>query len=186
MAKKAYMTHRPEEAPKTTEAEEIEEHIGIKPEEVMTEWKAREFVQYSRPKSWYTLLLAIAGILVVYSIIVANYLFTIIIVMLAIIINTLTRKEPQLINVAITTKGIKINEKLYTFDEDLASFWILYNPPDLKTLNFSRQQRFLPEITIQLESQNPLKIRELLLDHLTEDVEKEEHAADKVARRFGF
>jgi len=184
MAKKAYMTHRPEEAPKTIEPGE--EHVGIKPEEVLMEWKAKEFIQYPRHKSWYIFLLVLAGILVVYSIIVTNYLFAIIVVMLAIIINTLTRKEPQILNIAITTKGIKINEKLYTFDEDLASFWILYNPPDLKTLNFSRQQRFLPELTIQLENQNPLKIRELLLDHLTEDVEKEEHVADKVARKFGF
>ncbi len=184
MAKKAYMTHRPEETPKTIE--EGEEHVGIKPEEVMMEWKAREFIQYPRPKSWYILLLVIAAALIVYSIIVANYLFAIIIVMLTVIINTLTKKEPQLLHVAIATKGIKINEKLYTFDEDLASFWVLYNPPDLKTLNFSRQQRFLPELTVQLENQNPLKTREILLDHLTEDVEKEEHAADKVARRFGF
>jgi hypothetical protein len=184
MPKKVYIVTHPEAVPKKIEPGE--EYVELKPEEILMEWKAREFIQYPRHKSWYILLLVISGILVIYSIIVTNYLFAIIVVMLAIVINTLTRKEPQMLNIAITTKGVKIDEKLYTYDDDLASFWILYNPPDLKTLNFSRKQRIAPDLVIQLENQNPLKVRELLLDHLTEDVEKEEHPVDKIARRFGL
>lgn len=181
MPEKTYTTDNP---PK--EVDDINEYTEIRQEEILMEWEAPEFIQYPRPKSWYISLLILAVALIIYSIITANYLLAIIIVILAVVINSLTRKEPENLKVAVTKKGIKINEKLYTFESDLGSFWVLYNPPDLKTINFARQQRFLPEISIQLERQNPLKIREFLLDYLSEDVEKEEHMADRVSRRLGF
>ncbi|NQU99784.1 MAG: hypothetical protein HQ538_03520 [Parcubacteria group bacterium] len=181
MPEKTYLTEKP---PK--KFDEDENYVEIKPEEVLMEWSAPEFVQYSKPKSWYISLLIIAIALIVCSIITSNFLLTIIVIFLAIIVNSLTRKKPKQLDVAITKKGVKVNEKLYTFTDDLGSFWILYDPPDLKILNFKRQQRFLPEISIQLEKQNPLKIREFLLEYLEEEMEKEEHMADRVSRRIGF
>ena len=150
------------------------------------QWTAPEYKQYDRPKSWYLALLLIAGGLIVYSLITANYLLVIITVILAVIVNSITRNNPKDLDIAVTTKGVKIGEKLYTFTEDLNSFWILYDPPELKTLNFKRQQRFMPEISIQLEKQNPLKLREFLLEYLEEEIEKEEHMADQISRKLGF
>jgi hypothetical protein len=178
---KSYLTNNP---PK--ELDGNENYIEIKPEEVLMEWKAPEYKQYDRSRTWYISLLLIAGGLIVYSLITANYLLVIITIILAVIMNSLTRKSPNELNMAVTKKGIKINDKLYTFTEDLESFWILYSPPDLKTLNFKRQQRFIPELSVQLENQNPLKIREFLLEYLEEDIEKEEHMADQISRRLGF
>lgn len=181
MPDKAYITTKP-----IKDRKEDEEFVEIAPEQVLMEWKAREFIQYPRSKSWYIAVLIIAALLVVYAVITSNYLLAIIVVMLAVVVNTLTRKKPTELDVAITTKGVMVNSLLYTYDGDLSSFWILYNPPDLKTLNFSRLQKITPELTIQLESQNPLKVRELLLDHLEENVEKEEHLADRFSRKIGF
>ena len=181
MPEKSYLTDNP---PK--KFEEDENYIEIKPEEVLMEWSAPEYKQYERPKSWYITLLLIAGGLILYSLITANYLLIIITIILAVIVNSLTRKKPNELDIAVTNKGVKIGEKLYTFAEDLDLFWILYDPPDLKTLNFKRQQRFMPEIAIQLEKQNPLKIREFLLEHLEEEIEKEEHMADQISRKIGF
>ena len=184
MPKKTYITSHPEAASKP--ATPGEEYIELKPEEILMEWKAREFIQYPKPKTWYIALLAITAIFIIYSIVVANYLLAISVVILAIVVNTIARRKPQILNLAITRKGFKVNDKLYTYDDDLASFWILYDPPDLKTLNFSRKQRISPDLCFQLENQNPIKVRELLLDYLTEDVEKEEHITDKAARKLGF
>ncbi len=181
MPEKSYLTDNP---PKNFN--ENEKYIEIKPEEVLMQWKALEFKQYDRPKSWYISLLLIAGGLIIYSLLTANYLLIIITIILAVIINSLTRKNPETLDIAITSKGIKVNEKLYTFTEDLESFWILYDPPELKTLNFKRQQRFIPELSIQLEKQNPLKIREFLLEYLEEEIEREEHMADQISRKLGF
>jgi hypothetical protein len=181
MPEKSYLTENP---PK--KFNEDENYVEIKPEEVLMQWNAPEYKQYDRPKSWYLILLLIAGILIVISLITANYLLVIITVILAVIVNSITRNDPKDLDIAVTKKGVKIGEKLYTFAEDLNSFWILYNPPELKTLNFKRQQRFMPEISIQLEKQNPLKIREFLLEYLEEEIEREEHMADQISRRIGF
>lgn len=181
MPEKSYLTEKP---PK--KLEEDEDYTEIKPEEVLMEWKAPEYKQYDRSNNWFIGLLIIAAGLIVYSLITANYLLIIITVILAVIVNSLTHKKPNTLDIAVTKKGVKIDEKLYTFAEDLDTFWILYDPPELKTLNFKRQQRFMPEISIQLEKQNPLKIREFLLEYLDEETDKEEHMADKMSRKIGF
>ena len=42
---------------------------------------------------------------------------------------------------------------------------------------------FRPSVTISLENQNPLEIRQILLEYLTEDVDKEnESVSDGVSR----
>lgn len=181
MPQKAYLKDSP---PVEKEKDVDYEEIGS--EEVIMKWEAPEFEQFDRPKSWYIILLIVAILLIVYALITANYLLAIIVVMLAIVINTLTRKKPDILNMAITQKGVLISNNLYTFEEDLDTFWVLYNPPDLKTLNFTRQQRFMPQVTVQLNNANPLKVREILLEYLEEDVEREEHVADKISRRLGF
>lgn len=181
MPEKAYLKDNP---PKERDEDADYEEIGS--EEVLMKWEAPEFLQFDRPKSWYIILLVVAILLIIYSLISRNFLLAIIVVMLAIVINTLTRKKPDMLDVAITQKGVLVNNNLYTFEEDLETFWVLYSPPDLKTLNFTRQQRFMPQITIQLDNANPLKVREILLEFLEEDVEREEHVADKISRRLGF
>lgn len=181
MPQKVFLTDNP---PKKMNDDDDYEEVGS--EEILMKWEAPEFIQFDRPKSWYIILLGVAILLVIYSLITKNFLLAIIVVMLAIVINTLTRKKPDTLKVAVTQKGVLINDNLYTFEEDLDTFWILYSPPDLKTLNFGRRQRFAPQITIQLNNANPLKVRELLLEYLEEDVEREEHVADRVSRRLGF
>ncbi|MEW6408422.1 MAG: hypothetical protein AB1465_07105 [Patescibacteria group bacterium] len=184
MPKKVIYTHHPD-ITRPPEGEEEEHHI-MTPEEIKMEWYAPEYQQYERHPAWFLFLGIIAGILTIYALIVGNFLFAIIIVMLAIIINMLSRRQPENLHLAITRHGFKVNDKLYTFEDDLASFWILYRPPHLKTLNLQRKQNILPTLTFQLSDENPLKIRELLLDHLPEDIEKEEHYADKIARQMKF
>lgn len=184
MAKKVIVTPHPD-ITRAPEGEEDEYHI-MTPEEIRMEWFAPEYQQHERHPVWFIYLGIIAAILTIYALVVGNYLFAIIVVMLAIIINMLARKEPETLHLAITRHGFKVNEKLYTYEDDLESFWILYRPPHLKTLNFQRKQRILPTLTFQLADQNPLKVREILLDYLPEDINKEEHYADKLARQLKF
>lgn len=184
MPKKIILTHHPD-ITRAPEGEEHEHHV-MTPQEIQMEWYAYEYQKHERHPAWFLFLAIISGALIVYSIIVGNYLFAIIIVMLAIIINMYARREPEKLHLAITRHGFKVNDNLYTYEDDLSSFWILYRPPHLKTLNFSRKHAILPSLSFQLDDQNPLKIRELLLDHLPEDAMREEHFADKAARQLKF
>lgn len=173
----------PEEEKYEKEGEKV---TKIHPEDIEMEWEAPEYVVSERHPYWHFATLIIAGLLILYSLFTRNFLFVIIIVMFVIIYDIYGRRKPQLLNIAITKQGLKVNDKLYTFEDDLNSFWIFYRPPELKTLNFSRKQRFFPDLSFQLEKQNPLKVRELLLKYLPEDIEKEEHFMDKFARKIGI
>jgi len=153
--------------------------------EVLMSWQAQEYKKYELDpyKMGVVILASIA--LIIYAVVTANYLFALIIIMAMVVLQIFSKKEPAAIGIEITKAGIRVEDKTYTFEDELRSFWILYNPPDVKVLNFDRQQALLPNLAIQLEDHNPLKIREMLLRYLPEDVEKEEHFSERVARKIG-
>lgn len=154
--------------------------------ETLFHWQTKEFQKYTFENSKLVLLIVAGIALFIYAILAANYLFMVFIIMATVVIYIYDKKEPADINVYITKEGIIVGDKELTYEEDLKSFWILYNLPDVKTLNFERQQMLLPNVSLQLEETNPLKIREALLRYLPEDMEKEEHFSEKAARRLGI
>lgn len=165
----------------------IEERVKEAQREVtLFSWEAAEFKK-SEFDPWKIGVLAAIGIIVIiYAVFTLNYLFALIIIMAAVILQIFIKKEPAKVNIAITTQGIRIDNNFFSYENDLRSFWILYNPPQIKTLNFDRKQALLPGLTLQIEDQNPIKIREELLRFLPEDINKEEGVAEKTARRLGI
>ena len=159
---------------------------GAQKDDVLMEWKTPEFVQYNRSPAWMPIIYVIAAVTLIYAIWTMNFLFAVLIVLSVIIIYIYAQRKPRILDVAIMKKGVKINGTFYTYEDDLENFWILYNPPDLKTLGFKRQQSFFPNLIIQLGDQNPLKVREFLLQYLDEDVAQNEGVIDKASRKIGF
>ena len=150
--------------------------------DILASWKAKEYPEMERSGLWYLGLFIVAGILIVWSIFTKDYLFTLIVAMATTIIYMLSQKRPEVLDIAITPDGIKINDRLYSYDEDLVKFWIVYKPHEgVKTLNLD-QKGLRPNLVIQLENQNPLRIREILLKYLEEDVTREEGTLDKLGR----
>ena len=158
----------------------------LRKEDILMQWKARDSIQYDRSPAWMVVVYIVAAAVLVYAIWTMNFLFAVLIVLSVVIIYIYTQRKPRMLDVAIMKKGVKVNELLYTYEDDLERFWILYNPPDLKVLNLKRQQSLFPHLVIQMEDQNPLKVRELLLKNLPEDVSQEESVIDKFSRRVGF
>lgn len=158
----------------------------FKKEDVLMSWESREFIQYDRNPAWILVVYILASLTLVYAIWTMNFLFAVLVVLFTIIIVIYTQRKPNILKVAVMKKGFKINNTLYTYEDDLENFWILYNPPDLKVLNFKRRQALLPALVIQLEDQNPLKIREMLLKFLPEDLTQDESTIDKMSRKIGF
>lgn len=162
------------------------ENRDAKPKEVLMSWQAREYHQYELDPYKMGVLVLVAIALIIYAVVTANYLFALIVIMVMVVLQIFGKKEPTTINVSMNKEGIEVGDKVFTFEDDLKSFWVLYNPPNVKTLNFDRQQAILPNIAVQLEEQNPLKIREMLLRYLPEDMEKEEHFSERMARKIGI
>jgi len=172
---------------KTVESTVAGEKIQLfKKEDVLMSWESREFIQYDRNPAWILVVYVLAALTLVYAIWTMNFLFAVLVVLFTIVIVIYTQRKPNILKVAVMKKGFKINNTLYTYEDDLENFWILYNPPDLKVLNFKRRQALLPALVIQLEDQNPLKIREMLLKFLPEDLTQDESTIDKMSRKIGF
>ncbi len=163
-----------------------EKVLAFKKDDILMNWESREFIQYDRNPAWILVVYILASLTLVYAIWTMNFLFAVLVVLFTIIIVIYTQRKPNILKVALMKKGFKINNILYTYEDDIENFWILYNPPDLKVLNFKRRQSLLPSLVIQLEDQNPLKIREILLKFLPEDLSQDESTIDRMSRKIGF
>ncbi len=169
-----------------TKAPVREEEVIIDPAEILLEWKAREFIQFERHPSWYLAGGFIAAILLIIAVATLNFLFALIIIMIGLIIYIYTQKTPEYLNVQIAKTGMKINKRFFSYGDEISAFWILYKPPELKNLHFERKSTVSPNLVIELEDMDPIKVREILLKYLPEDTTQEEKASDRISRKLGF
>jgi hypothetical protein len=119
-----------------------------------------------------------------YAMIVANYLFALIIVLIGIISFLHEMQDPIDVPFAITETGIILGKKYFRYSE-IKNFWIIYNPPEVKKLYFSTDGALRNELQISLMDYDPRPLREYLGKYLAEDLEQEEEAlSDTLARRM--
>lgn len=93
-------------------------------------------------------------------------------------------KAPRTLKLAVTSKGVKAERKLYLF-EDLKSFWIFYDPPLTKELSLHSQRALMPMLRLPLGDLDPLRLREILLRFLKEE-KHEESLSDVISKVIGF
>lgn len=145
-------------------------------------WHFPEFEKYERTATWYIIFFITAGLLMVYAILSLSFLFAVIIVMCTIIILLWHRKEPTELDINIMEAGIEIGNKFYMYKE-IRSFFIIYEPPHVKTLFILLKNRAKPRISVPLNGQNPVKIRDILLNFIEEDIDKnDEPGSDYLIR----
>lgn len=136
-------------------------------------WQVPEYEKYERSRKWYVVAAGVAGLMLVYSLFTANFLFALIIIMTAVVIVINDGKEPDKVEIVIADEGIQVGKKIYEY-EDFQDFSILYKPNSgLKNLYFEFKNPVKPRISIPLLEQNPLQIREKLLNYLKEDLERD-------------
>jgi hypothetical protein len=148
------------------------------------EWTAPEFEHYRKSKSWFIVTGLIAGGLFLWALFTKNILFALLIGLSYFSIATYALKKPKEIHLAITPRGIKIDQALYEF-ENLKSFWIFYDPPEIKELSLRSKKTIMPYIKIPLGEQNPVKVRQILIKYLPERRHKES-LIDNLARQMRF
>ena len=94
-------------------------------------------------------------------------------------------QKPKNIKISVNQTGLTVKDAKIPFGQ-IKSFWIVYRPPDIKTLNFETTAYLNRYFTLQLDDQDPVKLRDFLLDHLPEELDRQEQMGDKVARKLKF
>ncbi len=147
-------------------------------------WTAPEFEYYTKSTSWFVITGGIAGLLLLWALFTKNFIFALLIGLGYFTIIIYGLKRPKNIRLAITPKGVKINQTLYEF-ENIKSFWIFYNPPEIKELSLRSKKTIMPYIKIPLGEQNPVEVRQALIKYLPERKHKDS-LIENMARQFRF
>lgn len=147
-------------------------------------WNAPEFFYFKKTEIWFIVSGLIALILFVSALWTRNILFALLIFLGYFSVTIYAIKKPRDITVNIDSRGIKINNTLYPYD-NLKSFWIFYEPPTLKEISLLSKKTIMPHIKIPIGEQDPGEIRGILIQYLSEK-KQEESLIDNVSRQLKF
>lgn len=136
-------------------------------------WPAPEYIKHTKGRLWFIFNgLLVLGI-VVYGVITNSWTMSVAFLIFAGVYYLIHQEEPRQITIAISEMGIKIDTRFYPFSS-IRYFWIVYNPPFVKTLHLKLASRTLSEIEVQLADQNSADVRSYLLKQIPEMEGKEE------------
>ena len=150
---------------------------------VLFSWEIAQYEKRDRTRLWY-LGMGVLGIaLIIYSIIVGNFLFALIILLVAFILFVREYSEANNVALQITEDGLLLGPDFYPY-KDLSEFYIIYEPPEIKQL-YIKTKRIGPNLSIPLTDVNPIELREQLLKYLDEDLGIEhQELSDSIERLF--
>lgn len=150
----------------------------IKPERILFECDAEEFVKFEKGYRWYAAFIAIASIVLIYSIATRNpmgfILFTLIFGLALIV----TFKDPKMVTVTITYDGIYINKRTFYPYENIEFFGILPQPP-LHFISLYLNSGFVQYIRVPIGAEDPEAVAEIL-EHFVPRKDDQESLIDKM------
>lgn len=150
------------------ENKEIEDKHG----KIIFEWELEGIGKYDRSFFWYAVVGLVGAALLVYSVLTANFLFAVIVLMFAVITIINEMRNQIFIECKIMENGIMLGTEHYHWKE-MDNFWMVYQPPEVKNL-YIELKGVRPRLNVNLINQNPNKIREFLRKYVREDLEREQ------------
>jgi len=151
---------------------------------VLLSWSFPEFEKHQRTFGWYTLAMVSGIALLIWAIIERNFLFAIIVLIVATIVYRQTVREPADVLFQISEDGVEIGGQAFYEFRELQNFWIIYEPPEVKKIFFTFRGRLRPDLIIPLMDQNPLTVRQILRQYLPEDLERESEPTTETLGRM--
>lgn len=155
----------------------LEEHS----EDVLFAWQAPEFEKYERDRKWYFVVALVLAAIVAYAIWTNSPVMAITFILIGVVGYIYIEKEPRELYFALTHDGVVAGREIYAYD-NLESFWIFYEPDDLKVISLRTKSHLAPYVHIPVHDQDPVALREILLDFLPE--EKQEPGLMEVVDRI--
>jgi hypothetical protein len=152
--------------------------------EVLKSWETEEFSYYEKTRAWFLVGGIFFFLIVGYFAYTKELITAATFLLLGITVYLFSLKKPRQITCSITYQAILVDNVTYPFN-DLESFWIFYEPPDFKVISLKHKKPYLPHIHIPLGNVDPMEVRKILIELLTE-AEQEEAFSDKMARYLRF
>lgn len=150
--------------------------------DVIFSWRAPEFEPFVVDKKAYLIATAILAAVIIYALVTNSPIMAITFILIGIVGYLYLQKEPKLLDIAITSQGVVVGNEIYEL-KNISSFWIFYEPPQVKILSLHLKDKILPHVHIPIYKENPVKIREALLDFIPEE-EQEMTVIDNIERIF--
>lgn len=145
------------------------------------QWIAPEHEPYTVGKNFYLFSTIFLAAIITYALVSNSPIMAITFILIGIMGYIFLKKEPRMIKFSLTNDGIVAGNEIYEFD-NLNSFWIYYEPPFEKMLSLKSKNKFTPFIHIPIGNEDPVKIRQILIDFIPE--EKQEHTVVDAVERF--
>lgn len=150
-------------------------------DEAILSWVAPETIKHQRGKVWKVVMGALAAGFAVGGIVYGAWTFSLAIIAFVIVHYLVNLENPKDVEVKISDVGIKVGGRKYSYGI-IKAFWIVYDPPLVKTLNIRVKNRMNCDITIQLDGQTPGPVRKVLLEKIPELEGQEEKLSDVILR----
>lgn len=149
--------------------------------DVLYRWKGPEFEVYERDKKWYLVMSAILLIIISWALYSNSPIMAITFILIGVVGYIYVNKEPRVLDYIVTHDGVIVGNELYQY-ENIDSFWIFYEPPHTKILSLKTKGILLPFVHVPLHDEDPVRVREIILDHIPE--RKQEEGLTEVLERL--
>lgn len=124
-------------------------------------WNAPEGVQVQRGKLWYVFfVIVLIGLMALAILVFKNWTFAVLLPIMAVALFVLSNKTPQIINYAISPKGIYIADVLHDFSE-FRAFGLIHENNQHSILLLP-VKRFSPGLTIYFSETEGERIVDML------------------------
>ncbi len=141
-------------------------------EDETIEWEASEFIYKEKTQDWYWILGIVAVVGAIIAVILKNSIFAIFILISAFIISVFASKKPEGVRCQINRRGIRVNEKIYTYGT-IDTFWVLdENVVEPKLLLILKNNLAL-QVNIPLGDMDVDHVREYLGHYIHEEEQGE-------------
>ena len=139
------------------------ENVG----KILHSWRAPEFEVYEKSGRWYIIAALFIASMVAYAIFTNSPIMAIVFILIGIVGYIYSQRNPKIVTFTITSKGVLANNEMYLYD-NIFSFWIFYEPTHTKVISLHTKASMLPFVHIPIENENPVKLRELLMQNIPE------------------
>jgi hypothetical protein len=152
-----------EDAEEDIQEQNYSENIG----KVLHSWQAPEFEVYEKSERWYVIAALFIAIMVIYALFSNSPIMAITFILIGIVGYIYAQRDPNVVTFSITSKGLLANKEMYLY-ENIFSFWIFYEPTHTKVISLHTKASVLPFVHIPLSDEDPVKLRELLMQNIPE------------------